>query len=64
VNRLHKEDFLCPRWLGAGSGHRAAKRLRKEVFDAEMRANEAFAIRAERLLVRNDIPTRNRSFWR
>jgi hypothetical protein len=50
--------------LGAGSGHRTAKRLRYEVFDPEMRANEAFAIRAERLLARIDIPTRNRSFWR
>jgi hypothetical protein len=33
-------------------------------FDDEMRADEAFALRAERLLARIDNPKRKRRFWR
>ena len=38
-------------------------RLRAETFDAEMRADEAFAIYAERLMRRIDNPKGKRRFW-
>ncbi len=37
--------------------------LREQVFEAEMRADEAIAIRTERLLARLDNDPVNRSFW-
>jgi hypothetical protein len=43
---------------------RTYDRLRKQAFDAEMRADDAFAIHVERLLARIESPRRNRSFWR
>jgi hypothetical protein len=43
---------------------RTYERLRQEVLDAEMRADEAFALRAERLLARIDKLKRNRRFRR
>ena len=42
---------------------RTYKRLGEQAFDAEMRAEQAFALRAERLLYRMDNPKRKRSFW-
>jgi hypothetical protein len=48
---------------------RTYERLREHAFDAEMRADEAFALRAERLLARigtskRTRPNPKRSFWR
>ena len=48
---------------------RTYERLHEQAFDAEMRADEAFALQACRLLARLDKPERNkpnrkRSFWR
>jgi len=43
---------------------RTYHRLRERAFADEMRADEAFALRAERLLARIDNPKRRRRFWR
>jgi hypothetical protein len=42
---------------------RTYERLHRQVFEAEMLADETFAIRAERLLARIDTPKHKRSFW-
>jgi hypothetical protein len=52
-----------------GMWRRTYKRLRERIFDAEMQAEEAFTIKAERLLARLYNPKRRRShrgrsFWR
>ena len=46
-----------------GLWRRTYARLCEQAFEAEMRADEAFAIQAERLLARLDKPQRKRSFW-
>jgi hypothetical protein len=43
---------------------RTYDRLREHAFDAEMRADEAIALRAQRLLERVDNTNRRRNFWR
>jgi len=42
---------------------RTYDRLRKQACAAEMRAEEAFALRAERLLARIETSKREESFW-
>jgi len=46
-----------------GMWWRTYERLNAQAFEAEMFADEAFAIRAERLLARIDNPERKRRFW-
>jgi hypothetical protein len=43
---------------------RTYERLRERAFDAEMRADEAFSVQAERLLSRIDNRKGKRSFWK
>jgi len=47
-----------------GMWRRTYDRLRERAFEDEMRADEAFALQAERLLARIDNPKRKRRFWR
>jgi hypothetical protein len=47
-----------------GMWRRTYDRVRDQAFETDMLADEAFARRAERLLVRIDDPKRKRSFWR
>jgi len=47
-----------------GMWWRTYHRQRERAFEDEMRADEAFALRAERLLARIDNPKRRRRFWR
>ncbi len=47
-----------------GMRQRTYQRLRQRALEDEMRADEAFALQAERLLARIDNPKRKRSFWR
>ena len=47
-----------------GMWRRTCERLREHAFDAGMRADDAFALQAERLLARIDKSKRMRRFWR
>jgi hypothetical protein len=52
-----------------GMSRRTYERLRRRAFDPEMQADEAFALRAERLLARIEMPKRyntssSSNFWR
>jgi hypothetical protein len=46
-----------------GMWRRTYERLSERAFDAELRADQAFAQRAEQLLARIDNRKRKRSFW-
>jgi hypothetical protein len=43
---------------------RTYERLHEQAFEAEMLAEEAFEIQADRLLARINNPKRTRRFWR
>ena len=64
--RLGGEPGMAAPFPGKPKGmwRRTYDRLRKQAFEAEMTADQAFAIRAERLLDRIDNPKRKKEFWR